>query len=104
MFTVEAGYAFNQMPALTARQNLQAPFCLDSHTVIPETVKYGEDGGIVLRLYESLGATGSVTLRTPCERSFTLCNILEDEQQQLPAGKEITLQFAPFEIKTLKIK
>ena len=103
MITVEAAYAFNQQPVLTARQGLQSPFCLDSNTVIPETVKYGEDGGIVLRLYESLGASDTVTLRTPCEQRFTLCNILEDGQQQLPAGKEITLQFTPFEIKTIKI-
>lgn len=105
METVRAGYAFNQMPVLTARENLQSVFAMEKDgSIIPETVKYGEDGGIVLRLYESLGATGTVTLRTPMERSFTLCNILEDVQQLLPAGKEVTLQFAPFEIKTLQIR
>ncbi|MBE6978245.1 MAG: alpha-mannosidase [Ruminococcaceae bacterium] len=104
METVRAGYAFNQMPVLTARQELQAPFALEGGwTVIPETVKYGEDGGIVLRLYESLGASEAVTLRTKEERSFRLCNILEDVQQNLPAGKEITLEFVPFEIKTIRI-
>ena len=102
--TVREAYAFNQLPVLTARRDLQAPFCLYSHTVIPETVKYGEDGGIVLRLYESLGASGTVTICTEEEHRFVLCNILEDEQMELPAGKEVTLTFAPFEIKTLKMK
>lgn len=102
--TVREAYAFNQLPVLTARRDLQAPFCLYSHTVIPETVKYGEDGGIVLRLYESLGASGTVTICTEEEHRFVLCNILEDEQMELPAGKEVTLTFAPFEIKTLRMK
>lgn len=103
--TVQAAYAFNQMPVLTARQGLAAPFSIEEEgTVIPETVKYGEDGGIVLRLYESLGASYTVKLRTPEERRFTLCNILEDAQEELPVGKEVALTFAPFEIKTLKIQ
>lgn len=105
METVHAGYAFNQMPVLTARQELQAPFTLEGmESVIPETVKYGEEGGIVLRLYESLGTSGTVTIRTTEEQTFELCNILEDTQQVMPAGKEITLAFRPFEIKTVKIK
>jgi alpha-mannosidase len=105
MRVIESAYTFNQKPVLTAQQNLQPNFTLEGiHCVIPETVKYGEDGGIVLRLYESLGASGTVTVRTPEERVFELCNILEDTQQILPAGKEITLTFKPFEIKTLKIR
>ena len=105
MQTVQSGYAFNQRPVCTSRENLQPVFTMDNAgSVIPETVKYGEDGGIVVRLYECLGATGTVTLRTPDQRRFTLCNILEDVQQPLPAGQEVTLQFSPFEIKTLKIE
>lgn len=103
--TVRAGYAFNQLPVLTARRDLKAPFTMEGGvTVIPETVKYGEDGGIVLRLYESLGATQTVTIRTTDDHEFVLCNILEDEETLLSAGKQVALNFAPFEIKTLKIK
>ena len=103
--TVRAGYAFNQMPVLTARQGLKPSFVIEnSGSVIVETVKYGEDGGVVLRLYESLGDSRMVTLNTAEEHEFMLCNILEDAEKELPAGKQITLAFAPFEIKTLKIK
>lgn len=105
METVRAGYAFSAQPVRTARQELTAAFTLEgSGSVIPETVKYGEDGGIVLRLYESLGASRTVTVRTPGEHEFELCTILEDTQTRLPRGKQVTLTFAPFEIKTLKIK
>ena len=104
MPTVWSAYAFNQLPVLTARQNLHANFSLEGSTcIIPETVKYGEDGGMVLRFYESQGATGTITVQLPEEKNFILCNILEDEQETLPAGKQVTLTFAPFEIKTLKI-
>ena len=105
MLVVWSAYAFNQRPVLTARQNLMPGFALAGcPSVIPETVKYGEDGGIVLRLYESLGASETMTICTEKEHRFVLCNILEDEQTELPAGKEVTLTFAPFEIKTLKMK
>ena len=104
MQSVQLGYAFNQLPVVTARQDLAPNFRLEGDaSIIPETVKYGEDGGMVLRLYESLGASGTVTVRLEGERQFALCNILEDMQQMLPAGKEISLCFAPFEIKTIKI-
>ena len=103
--TVQAAYAFNQLPVLTARENLAAPFRLeDSGSVVLETVKYGEEGGIVLRLYESLGACQTVKLRTEQKKNFVFCNILEDEQNLLSSGNEVTLNFAPFEIKTLKIQ
>lgn len=103
--SVRAGYAFNQRPVLTARRGLEAPFCIHgNHTVILETVKYGEDEGVVLRLYESLGASETVTIQTPQQRQFVLCNILEDEQKELLAGTKVDLHFKPFEIKTLKIK
>ena len=104
METVQQGYAFNQLPVVTARQDLAANFRMEGDaSIIPETVKYGEEGGMVLRLYESLGASGNVTIRLEGQHRFALCNILEDVQQMLPAGEQITLQFAPFEIKTLRI-
>ncbi|MBQ4274324.1 MAG: hypothetical protein IJB94_05075, partial [Clostridia bacterium] len=79
------------------------PFTLSCEgSVVLETVKQGEDGGIVLRLYEALGATSSAVLTAP-QRELILTNILEDELE--PLGKEeVSLTFAPFEIKTVRIK
>jgi alpha-mannosidase len=102
--TVQAAYGFNQLPVVTGRENLTAPAVLENAgSVMLETVKYGEEGGIVLRLYESLGTSQTVTLRTADKHDFVLCNILEDEQNCIVSGHEVRLEFAPFEIKTVKL-
>jgi alpha-mannosidase len=103
MDTVERGYNFNYAPVRTSHQELEAPFRLVGEgSVILETVKQGEDDGIVLRLYEALGATSSVTLIAP-QKEMISTNILEDEEATLGRG-EVTLTFSPFEIKTIKLK
>ena len=103
--TVRAGYAFNLSPVLTARRDLTAPFSLEADAgIVLETVKFGEDGGMILRFYESLGGSGSVTVHTPEEHTFALCNLLEDVTEPLPRGREAVLHFTPFAIKTLKIQ
>ncbi|AZK45219.1 alpha-mannosidase [Paenibacillus lentus] len=75
--------------------------------VILDTVKPAEDGsGIVLRFYESSGGREDVELRwaQPVQEAW-LSNALEEEAEQLNYDNEIiTLSFAPYEIKTLKIK
>ncbi len=103
MDTVRAAYSFNYSPIHTAHKNLSMPYSLKGEgTVVLETVKFGEDGGTVLRLYEAMGATSSVTLSAE-GGEISECNILEDEKSLLGIG-EATLTFAPFEIKTVKIK
>ena len=103
MDTVQRGYSFNYAPVRTSHQELEAPFKLSGEgSVILETVKQGEDDGIVLRLYEALGATSSTTLTAP-QKEMVLTNLLEDEEAIL-GRDEVTLTFSPFEIKTVKIK
>ncbi len=102
--TVRHAYGFSYRPVITARENLQPPFALESSgTVILETVKRGREGGLVLRFYESLGASGRVKLRREEDRKWALCNILEEPCQTLPAGQDLEITFKPFEIKTLQI-
>lgn len=103
MDTVRAAYSFNYSPVRTAHRGLEMPYGLSTDgTVIMETLKFGEDGGVVMRLYEALGATSSITLTAP-DREIVECNILEDEGEKLGRDKAL-LTFSPFEIKTLKIK
>ena len=103
MDTVREAYGFNYAPVATAHRDLTLPFALkDCGTVVLETVKYGEDDGIVLRLYEAMGATSSVTVIAE-DREMIACNILEDAGEVLGRG-EVKLTFAPFEIKTVKLK
>ena len=103
MDTVRSAYGFNYSPVRTAYKGLALPFRLEnSGSVVLETVKFGEDDGIVIRLYEAMGDTSSVTISAE-GRSISECNILEDDRRALGNG-EATVTFAPFEIKTLKIK
>ena len=46
--TIKQGYDFNMLPVATTRKNLASPFAVDGDkAVVVETVKQGEDGGIV---------------------------------------------------------
>ena len=102
MDTVKKAYSFNYAPVRTARKDMAMPFAINGdNSVVLETVKYGEDGGIVLRMYEALGATASVELVAD-EKAITECNILEDEKGLLGEGRA-NISFAPFEIKTIKL-
>lgn len=102
METIRRAYCFNMMPVKTSRKNLQSPFVLTGdQSVVVETVKHGEEGGTVLRMYECLGGSATVTLSAP-DRQISLCNILEDEEQPTVKGS-LQLTFTPFEIKTVKI-
>jgi alpha-mannosidase len=103
MDTVRRAYGFNYTPPRTSRQDMKMPFGISGDgSVVLETVKQGEDGGIVLRLYEAMGATSTVTVSAE-NREIILTNILEDEREILGRG-EAHLTFSPFEIKTVKIK
>lgn len=103
MDTVKRGYGFNYTPVLTDKKLLSLPFDFEgTDSVILETVKYGEDGGVILRFYESLGSTAKISLNAN-GREIVECNILEDPIKSL--GKDsVLIDFKPFEIKTIKIK
>lgn len=104
METVRAGYCFNMLPQKTAAKLPEIPFGLfGDPSVVVETVKFAENGGgFVLRMYECLGATATVTL-TATDKAFCETNILEDEIRALGSGA-VSLTFAPFEIKTVVVK
>lgn len=83
-------------------------FSVDDETVILETVKLAEDGSgdMILRLYESMNGTRSVKLRTlfPVSLAYE-CNMLEKTAKEVSVEDgEISLEFRPFEIKTIRLK
>ena len=103
METVKQAYSFNYSPVCTSHKGMAMPYKLEGgDTVVLETVKYGEDGGIVLRLYEAMGATSKLHLSAG-DKEIVECNILEDEISSIGCT-EADISFAPFEIKTIKIK
>ena len=102
MDTVKAGYDFNYAPIRTAYKDLSMPYAIGGDAnVVLETVKQGEDGGVVLRFYEAMGSSAKINLT--CDGEIVECNILEDELKPLGKGKA-DISFAPFEIKTIKIR
>lgn len=82
-------------------------FQLDCENIVIETLKPAEDGSgeVILRLYEAMRTATRCTLTAfrPL-RAVQQTNLLEEALQPLaPQGNRLTLDFRPFEIKTLRI-
>lgn len=75
--------------------------------VILDTVKPAEDGsGVIVRLYESAGGRESVMFNWPYPfKRAVLSGALEEdgEQLELIEGVAVSLDFKPYEIKTVKL-
>ncbi|MDR0442101.1 MAG: glycosyl hydrolase-related protein [Treponema sp.] len=89
--------------------NSSASLCsVDGNSVIIECVKAPENGGaneLTMRLYESLGGHCGTTLRFSRElKAASETDMLEDNPAPLQAqGKNLALEFRPFEIKTVRV-
>ena len=81
-------------------------FELDNPAIVLQTVKYAEEGeDIILRCYESIGAKQKTILKlTNDYKTAYECNMLEINEQGLNIeDNSISLEFLPFEIKTIKL-
>jgi alpha-mannosidase len=83
-------------------------FSLDKENIVIETVKPAEDGSpdVIVRLYEaSRGATRCTLSTTLPAKSAAETNLVEEAvgKLELVDGK-ITLDFRPFEIKTIRLQ
>ncbi len=107
---VEEGYRFNIAPVFKKgsceeKQELR----VSEKAVTVEAVKTADDrsGDLVVRLYEAYRTT--CTTRIEGEmirgRKIWLCDLLENKEEEVFADNgELTLNFTPFEIKTLRIE
>jgi alpha-mannosidase len=115
---VRAGYELNAPAAAEVSADVRAPasgggagdysfLSVEGTGIIVESVKAPEArtpaGGVVIRLYESLGGRAEATLRFSREiASAALTDMLEANPRPLAAaGKTLTLDFRGFEIKTV---
>lgn len=101
--STQAAAAFD-MPALFSACEVKAPFTLSSPSVVCETVKTGEEGGIVLRLYECARRKSDCVLSFPAAHTFYQSDVPELHLLPLGKGKELRLSFRPFEIKTVVVR
>ena len=98
----------NPVLTMTGAAGEMSLFSVGSPNVILETVKPAEDGSgdIVLRMYESKRTAARCRVHT----SLTLVEVaeadmLENPKRMLSASKnDVTLEFRPFEIKTIRLK
>jgi len=109
---IEEAYALN-VPLITRELKSKAGSLPASHSffrtdrpgAVIEAIKISEDGkSLIVRLYESEGARGSVTLSTtlPLRRAW-VADLLENELRALKLTNGMAaLELSPFEIVTLK--
>ncbi|HDL18874.1 MAG TPA: alpha-mannosidase 2c1, partial [Bacteroidetes bacterium] len=99
----------NQPPAIFpgyAGANLSFPFSLNSDAVVLEVIKKAEkEDAAILRFYEPYGKKASVQLKINREHVAVFkTDLMENNLQLLNVSNGlVTLDFSPFEIKTLKV-
>jgi alpha-mannosidase len=79
---------------------------VDQPNVIVEAVKKAEDGDdLIVRLYESTGATTSATVRISLPvKAAALVNLLEEDATPISMHDgSVALTFTPYEIQTLRL-
>lgn len=105
---VQQGYDLNcSLMAIPGDAGEHSMFAVDAPNVIVETVKPAEDGGgdVIVRLYESQRTATRCRLGTslPLTRAAET-NMLEADSLPLAIeGDQVSLDFRPFEIKTVRI-
>ena len=80
---------------------------ISAPNVVIETVKKAEDSDdIVIRMYEAENKQTTCVLHTAVELTgCTETNLMEEPEKALPVnGKDVTLTFRPFEIKTYLLR
>lgn len=106
----DAAVAFNHPLRLIAGGAAQAPDVapvaqLDNAQIAIETVKAREDGqGTIIRLWETQGRNGTVTLRLPRAARVSEVDLHETETGVVAdSAAEVTLAFRPFQIRTFAL-
>ncbi len=105
---VREAYEVNCPVAITAgTSESRSLFAIDASNIIIDTVKPAEDGSgdLIVRLYECMRTSTRCTVKTALAiNSAVQTNMLEVPEKVLKTGGvSISLEFRPFEIKTLRL-
>ena len=98
------GYRINLPPRVVRRRRgPRAAGRVDNPAVVVEAVKLADDrsGDVVVRLYESLGGRARATL-TP---SFPVAgaSLVDLLERPLETGADLSMDFGPFQIRTVRL-
>lgn len=105
MKIIDEAYKYNYPIISLKKQDLSKIVSIvDNDSVVIETIKWAEDDGIIVRMYESLGQTSKIELKFNREYDIRIVNLLEEEQEYVGKTEELTLEFRPFMIKTILLK
>lgn len=111
--TVRRGYELNyklmvmQVPAHTGSLPPAHSFVkVEPENLVLTALKRSESGdGLVLRFYESAGKGVQARIQLPAAaRAAFETNLMEKQEKELPAGKEIMVDVKPYEIKTIEVR
>lgn len=110
---IAAAHAYNAPMRAVAAEPHAGPLgsagsflSVDADHVVVDTVKGGDDGTLVVRLYEAWGRRGRVTLDAPAVVAGAwLTDLLERPiGEALAVGSRVELEMAPFQLVTLKLR
>jgi alpha-mannosidase len=105
---VQEAYELNTAPFILPGMTKEASlFQLDHPNIILDTLKPAEDGSsdLILRFYESMHSSTQCTMHTSFSvHSACECDMLENAGKPLECSEQkLTLDFRPFEIKTVRL-
>jgi len=101
----EAAYLFNSpLVTLAGGGTAVPPLTLSDGGMLVDCVKPAEDGdGIVVRLYEPYGTSGSLTVALPRPARVAELNAIEEECAALGVRDRWEIAYRPFEIRTYRL-
>ncbi len=103
---IRPAYMLNY-PTLCAKGEYvtSAPITIDASNIIIETIKPCEDEerAFIARVYECVGTRTRCNISLNGAKSFVFTNMLEENIGDIEQMDNISLEFKPFEIKTIKV-
>ena len=99
------GYLFNSpLVVLPGEGTAAVPLTLSGDDMLADCIKPAEDGnGMIVRLYEPYGTTGTLTVTLPEEAVVTETSPLEEAIAEPKACTSFAVDYKPFEIRTFRI-
>jgi len=99
------GYLFNSpLVTMPGEGTAAVPVALSGDDMLADCIKPAEDGnGMIIRLYEPYGTSGTLTITLPEEAVVTETSPLEEPVAEAKICSSFAVEYKPFEIRTFRI-